>query len=225
MRETLAPRGLAHFSHYSPVLVSMRHKSSTRVIFIPVTNPPTRILFALALGVLALIGAGCMGDQIDATKQLVQQQQEQLEHQQQEIEALKANLSYTPGVAESSPGGCDKGVETFASQRGGDRFSAGDFSKALGYYQDALSACPTDARAEVNVRAPTRRSATKSPPSTTIERQPTATAPPSATPPKRPGLRSNACKPPACPDNHRPRRRRCGSGWLCLPRSVDSMVE
>ena len=131
----------------------MRHKSSTSVISIPVTNPPTRIRLALALGVFALIGAGCMGDQIDATKRLVQQQQEQLEHQQQEIEALKANQnqSYTPGVAASRPGGCDKGVETAASQRGGDRFAAGDFSKALGYYQDALSACPNDAMAEVNV--------------------------------------------------------------------------
>lgn len=94
-----------------------------------------------------------MGDQIEATNKLVQQQQEQLEHQQQELEALKANQnqSYTPGVATSAPGECDKGVESAASQRAGDRFAAGDFSKALEYYQDALSACPTDARAEVNV--------------------------------------------------------------------------
>jgi tetratricopeptide (TPR) repeat protein len=153
MPQTRAQRGLAHFRHYSPVLVAMRHKSSTSVIFIPVTNPATRILLTLALGVFALIGAGCMGDEIDATKQLVQQQQSQLEHQQQEIEAIKANQNqgYTPGGAASRPGGCDKGVETAASQRGGDRFAAGDFSKALGYYQDALSACPTDAMAEVNV--------------------------------------------------------------------------
>ena len=123
------------------------------MIFIPVTNPARRILFALALGAFALIGAGCMGDQIEATKQSVQQQQAQLERQQQEIEALTANQnrSYTPSGAASSPGGCDKGVETAASQRGGDRFAASDFSKALGYYQDALSACPTDAMAEVNV--------------------------------------------------------------------------
>jgi len=118
-----------------------------------VTNSAKRIRFALALGVFALIGAGCMSEQIDATKQLVQQQQEQLERQQQEIEALKANQNqgYTPGVAAPSAGGCDKGVEAAASQRGGDRFAAGDFSKALGYFQDALSACPTDARAEVNL--------------------------------------------------------------------------
>ncbi len=131
----------------------MRHKSSTCVISTPVTNPVKRILLAHALGVLALIGAGCMNDQNDATKKLVQQQQEQLEHQQQEIENLKANqnLSYTPGTTASYPGGCDKAVEATANQRGGDRFAADDFSKALAYYQDAVSACPTDARAEVNV--------------------------------------------------------------------------
>jgi tetratricopeptide (TPR) repeat protein len=113
-----------------------------------------RILAALALGGFALVTAGCMGDQIAATNQLVQQQQSQLEAQQQEIEALKANQNqaYTPGAASSSGrGGCDKGVETDASQHGGDRFAAGDFSKALEYYQDALSACPNDDKAEVNV--------------------------------------------------------------------------
>ncbi|MGH7924147.1 MAG: hypothetical protein ACREQH_06095 [Candidatus Binatus sp.] len=117
------------------------------------TKRARRISLAFALGVLALIAAGCMGDEIAATNKLVQQQQEQLEHQQQELEALQANQnrSYTPGVATSPQGGCDKDVETVASQRGGDRFAAGDYSKALGYYQDALLACPDDDRAKVNV--------------------------------------------------------------------------
>jgi len=90
---------------------------------------------------------------MDATNKLVQQQQEQLEHQQQELEALQANQnqSYTPGAATSSRGGCDKQVETVASQRGGEKFASGDFNKALAYYQDALLACPNDERAEVNV--------------------------------------------------------------------------
>jgi tetratricopeptide (TPR) repeat protein len=94
-----------------------------------------------------------MGAQIDATNKLVQQQQEQLEHQQQELEALQANQnqSYTPGATPGARGGCDKEVETLASQRGGDKFAAGEFNKALGYYQDALLACPNDDRAEVNV--------------------------------------------------------------------------
>ena len=42
-------------------------------------------------------------------------------------------------------------METTATHRGGDKFAAGDFNKALGYYQDALLACPNDERAEVNV--------------------------------------------------------------------------
>src|SRR5208283_1820962 len=146
--------------NYSPVLVAMRYKSSTVLSSISVTTLPMRILAALALAVLALIAAGCESDQIAATQKLVQQQQDQLERQQQELEALKVNQNqgyapqnqgYTPGVATSSTGGCDKGVEMAASQRGGDLFSAGDFPKALGYYQDALAACPDDDRAEVNV--------------------------------------------------------------------------
>src|SRR5262249_37183549 len=57
---------------------------------------------------------------------------------------------YTPGVA-SPGGGCDKAVEATATQRGGERFAAGDFNNALGYYQDALAACSTDDQAELNV--------------------------------------------------------------------------
>jgi tetratricopeptide (TPR) repeat protein len=133
----------------------MRHKSSIRINPMQVTNLARRVLGATAVGVLALVVAGCQGDQIAATQQLVQQQQEQLERQQQELEALQANQNqnqgYTPGVATSARGGCDKGVESVASKRGGERFSAGDFKKALGYYQDALAACPADDRADVNV--------------------------------------------------------------------------
>jgi tetratricopeptide (TPR) repeat protein len=117
------------------------------------TNLASRTLLGLALGALAFSAAGCMGDQIEATNKLVQQQQEQIEHQQQELEAIRAsqNQSYAPGAATASAGGCDKGVETAATQRGGDKFAAGDFPKALDYYQDALAACPTDDRAQVNV--------------------------------------------------------------------------
>jgi tetratricopeptide (TPR) repeat protein len=117
------------------------------------TNCARLIAIHLALCMLALAGVGCDSDQIEANNKLIQQQQEQLEHQQQELEGLKAsqNQTYTPGVASSARGGCDKDVESAASQHGGDKFAAGDFSKALDYYQDALLACPNDARAEVNV--------------------------------------------------------------------------
>jgi Tfp pilus assembly protein PilF len=115
-------------------------------------NPNHRILLALALGIFALVGSGCAGDQIEATNELVKQQQTQIEQQQQEIDALKTNQAsaYTPGVASPS-GGCDRGVEATATQRGGERFAASDFNKALLYYNDALTACPADDRAEVNV--------------------------------------------------------------------------
>jgi tetratricopeptide (TPR) repeat protein len=137
---------------YSPVLVAMRHKSSFSTVSISVTTLPTRILATLSLAVFALIAAGC-SDQNDATQKLVQQQQEQLEHQQQELEQLQANQNqgYTPGAATSPRGGCDKEVEMTATHRGGEKFAAGDFNKALGYYQDALLACPNDDKAEVNV--------------------------------------------------------------------------
>jgi tetratricopeptide (TPR) repeat protein len=111
------------------------------------------IAAALALAALALNVSACGGDQIEATNKLVQQQQEQIEKQQQELEAIRAsqNQTYSPGVATSAPGGCDKQVEQVASQRGGDKFAAGDYAKALGYYQDAQTACPNDDRANVNV--------------------------------------------------------------------------
>ena len=130
----------------------MGHRSSGNTISTSVTDLAKRIIVAFVLGVFALVGSGC-SDQNDATNKLVQQQQEQLEHQQQELEQLQANQNqnYTPGVASSSRGGCDKDVETTATHRGGDKFAAGDFNKALGYYQDALLACPNDERAQVNV--------------------------------------------------------------------------
>jgi len=142
---------------HSPVLVSMRHNILTGIISTSMRARARRLLLPLALGCLTLAAVGCGDEQEQATQKLVQQQQDQLERQQQEIEAIKANQNqnqnqnYTPGVAMSSPGGCDKGVESMASQRGGEKFSAGDFNAALGYYQDALAACPNDDRADVNV--------------------------------------------------------------------------
>jgi len=38
-----------------------------------------------------------------------------------------------------------------ATRKGGERFAASDFSAALGYYQDALTACPNNAQANVNL--------------------------------------------------------------------------
>lgn len=133
--------------------MAMRHKSSAQTISTSATNLARPVLALIALGTLALIASGCMSDQMDATNKLVQQQQEQLEHQQQELEALQSNQNqnYTPGAATPAHGGCDKELEGIATKRGGERFAAGDFNKALGYYQDALMACPNDDQGEVNV--------------------------------------------------------------------------
>ena len=110
-----------------------------------------RIPFALALAIFTLVGSGCGGDQIAATQEMVKQQQEQIEQQQQELDALKNNQgAYTPGVA-SSAGGCDRGVENAATERGGEQFSSGNFHKALDYYNDAFTACPSSDQAQVNV--------------------------------------------------------------------------
>jgi tetratricopeptide (TPR) repeat protein len=38
-----------------------------------------------------------------------------------------------------------------ATKRGGEHFAAGNFSLALGYYKDAVTACPTSAQAQLNV--------------------------------------------------------------------------
>lgn len=38
-----------------------------------------------------------------------------------------------------------------ATRKGGERFAASDFSGALSYYQDALTACPSNAQANVNL--------------------------------------------------------------------------
>ena len=38
-----------------------------------------------------------------------------------------------------------------ATQRGGESFAQSDFKRALGYYQDAETACPNSAEAELNL--------------------------------------------------------------------------
>ena len=114
-------------------------------------NLKDQILVALAVATFSIVASGCGGGQKAATEELVKQQQTQIEQQQQEIDAIKNNqASYTPGVA-STAGGCDQGVENTATKRGGERFAKSDFNKALLYYNDALTACPRDDRAEINV--------------------------------------------------------------------------
>ncbi|HEY6418626.1 MAG TPA: tetratricopeptide repeat protein [Candidatus Binataceae bacterium] len=90
--------------------------------------------------------SGCLQSAIDENKQQIDQQQKQIDSLQQQLNALSVP-QYTP-----APGsGCDKEVMATATRRGGDRFAAGDVGRALGYYQDALTACPGNPQAEVNL--------------------------------------------------------------------------
>src|SRR5271166_6293051 len=137
---------------------------------------PTAAVIALLLA-----SAGC-SDQNAANEQLVAAQQRQIEQNQRDIEALQAqqqqNQSYPKTAA--PPGTCDPAVAKVATTRGGQRMAAGDFSKALGYYQDALTACPLPSI----IKRPRRRVIRRS------RRRPTARSRGSRRPDDRPRARS-----------------------------------
>jgi len=101
---------------------------------------------SLALWTLTL--AACQSAALQANQAQVEQQQKQIEQMQEQIEEMKAQN----GSHASPPSGsCDHDVMAQATRQGGDKFAAGDFAGALGYYQDALAACPGNARAELNL--------------------------------------------------------------------------
>lgn len=117
--------------------------------------PSIAVVAALALQVFA--SSACDQAAIEANQKLVQQQQAQIEQNQMEIEKLKAQRGGSGGgtliASAAAPAGfgCDKAVMAAATRHGGAKMAAGDFAKALGYYRDALTACPGNARAELNV--------------------------------------------------------------------------
>lgn len=104
------------------------------------------LVMALAVG-----AAGCLESGIKANQQQLDQQKAELEKLKQEVAALKA--AQTPSYPTTMPprGSCDAAVEQVATRRAGERFAAGDFSRALGYYKDAVTACPNSAQAELNL--------------------------------------------------------------------------
>lgn len=106
----------------------------------------------IATSVLAAILSGCLQGAIDANKQQLQDQQSQLDQLKQQVSALQnqhASASYSTSAP--APGGCDSAVMAAATRKGGERMAAGDASHALGYYQDAVTACPTSAEAQLNL--------------------------------------------------------------------------
>jgi tetratricopeptide (TPR) repeat protein len=108
-----------------------------------------RIPLVLLAATLAISAAACEGATLKANEQQVQQQQAQIEQMQEQIAALKSGHSYS--TAPPAPGACDKSLMAEASRRGGDKMASGDFTRAVGYYNDALTACPGNAQAEVNL--------------------------------------------------------------------------
>jgi tetratricopeptide (TPR) repeat protein len=112
-----------------------------------------RCVYALArlLSFLLVAGSlgGCLGAEIEANARQRQAQQAELDRLKEEIAAIRqTQASYKSAVP---AGSCDTEVMRKATRRGGEAFAGGEFRRALGYYEDALTACPRSAEAELNV--------------------------------------------------------------------------
>lgn len=99
---------------------------------------------------MAVGAAGCLSDAIKQSQQQLDQQKAELDQLKQQVADLQAaRQSYS--TTAPPPGSCDKAVMQVATRHGGERLAASEFTKALGYYQDAVTACPTSAQALLNV--------------------------------------------------------------------------
>jgi tetratricopeptide (TPR) repeat protein len=95
---------------------------------------------------------GCSNDANEENRKAVEQNQALIEETQKEINQVQAQQTYTPPApVPGTPGSCDKKVMDAATRRAGDSYANGDLSKALAYYNDALTACPGSAKANMNV--------------------------------------------------------------------------
>jgi tetratricopeptide (TPR) repeat protein len=115
------------------------------------TREPSRFCFLTTAFIAAAVFSGCLKGEIEANQRQLEQQQTELDQMKQQISALQVQQSQPYGSASAKPGGCDKDVMEVATRKGGERFAASDFPHALGYYQDAVTACPTSAQAQVNL--------------------------------------------------------------------------
>jgi tetratricopeptide (TPR) repeat protein len=108
-------------------------------------------LLAVATG-LALVSAGCAGSQIAEMQQEVERQKAQIEHQQREIDELRAQQQQQAiNTTLPPPGSCDAAVMRKALAHGDQQYAAANYQLALGYYQDAAKACPADAQPELSL--------------------------------------------------------------------------
>lgn len=109
-------------------------------------------LFVLMISIPVVLTSGCANDAVEANKRQVQQNQALIEQSQQKIAMLQAQQNSPPPPATPGmPGACDKKVEATATRSAGDAYTSGDMTKALGYYRDAVTACPSSSKANVNL--------------------------------------------------------------------------
>ena len=95
--------------------------------------------------------AGCVSDAgIKANEKLLEQQQAQIDQLKQQLAVLQARRP-DYGTAAPAVGSCDSAVMREAVRKGGERFAAGDFVHAIGYYQDAVTACPQNAKTQLDL--------------------------------------------------------------------------
>ena len=119
----------------------------------PAATTMTRVTrvatWILALSLMGGSVAGCLGAGIEANKRQLRRSR-RTRAVQGEIAALRQpQAAYASAAAPA--GACDMDVMRKATQRGGEAFAQSDFKQALGYYQDAQSACPGNAEAELNL--------------------------------------------------------------------------
>src|SRR5436305_5176891 len=117
---------------------------------IQATRPRTFACAILAL-MLPLLPAGCANQANDATRRQLESNQALIEKQQRELATIQSQQGTSRSPVPGKTGTCDKKVEAAATRRGGDAYTTGDMTRALGYYQDALTACPSSSKADMNL--------------------------------------------------------------------------
>ncbi|MGH8014110.1 MAG: hypothetical protein ACREQ4_16590 [Candidatus Binataceae bacterium] len=105
----------------------------------------------IAAVALAATICGCASSQNAQDKQILRQQQSQLDKMKSQLAAMQAQQVSTSYNSAPPSGGCDEAVMKDATRKGGEHFAASDYGHALGYYQDAATACPASAQAQLNL--------------------------------------------------------------------------
>ncbi len=109
------------------------------------------MLLMLAMSLTVPVLAGCLGAEIEANRRQLQAQQAELDKLKEEVATLGRQQQQQQNSGPAPAGSCDAAVMREATRKGGQRFAAGEFTRAVGYYQDALTACPGNAEGELNL--------------------------------------------------------------------------